>query len=782
MNEYSGSGSAGGDSGWLTRKDSLDAERATPPSSDNEENERDMDLTNDITVQYEQDDDAWLELARSSYLASTSYVDTNYRGQWEAGINMFNGVHPAGSKYNDPKYEKRSRIFRPKIRSVIRKNEAAGAAAFFSNADIISTEAANASDPQQVASAAMMKELLQFRLKKSIKWYQNVMGALQDAQVTGACCAHVYWATESKVTEREVTMTELGRTPGSTTTPDLKIQKTVPENSLRGFQGEKEQAPEMGTDFDIINAGEIPGKVKSLRVETVKQREIVRDEPCVDLIPIDYIRIHPGSSWIDPVNSSPYIIELLPMFVVDVKRKMANGEWRDYDESLIHAAMDGKYSSTVLARLKNKQNPYTSQSGPITDYGVVWVQRHIHRKEDEDYEFYTLGDKALLTTPRPLKDTVFHGKRPYVIGNFVLETHKVYPSSIPDIAHGLQEEANEIANQRLDNIKFVLNKRYIVRRNKQVDINALVRNVPGGVVMADDPEKDIIPMSYPDVTQSSYAEQDRINGDMDELLGNFSAGSIATNRQLAETAKGMSLLSQQTNIMVEYGLRTFTETFVEPVLRLLILLEQHYETDENVLALCGQKAELMQRFGIDQDLDSLLQHEVTLNVNVGMGATSPDQKVNKLAQGLGVLKSIAGAAFESAVNFEEVTKEIFGALGYSDGSRFIKQGANPELEQAKKQIQALQMQLNSKQADNETKLGIARENNQTKMAIAGVKETNHNQRFLVDHFARVSTSQLQSLATDQSMKPTTVKNIAGPQANSQAISAPQQKPPTPMGQ
>ena len=38
-----------------------------------------------------------------------------------------------------------------------------------------------------------MQALLQYRLTKSIPWFQLVMGGMQDAQTQGAAIAHVHW-------------------------------------------------------------------------------------------------------------------------------------------------------------------------------------------------------------------------------------------------------------------------------------------------------------------------------------------------------------------------------------------------------------------------------------------------------------------------------------------------------------------------------------------------------------------------------------------------------------
>lgn len=127
----------------------------------------------------------WLELAAEAYNSSTSFVDANYRKKWEDNLRHFQSRHASGSKYLKDAYKYRSKIFRPKTRSATRNNEAAAMAAFFANQDVLDVQAMNPEDPGQRASAEIMKEVLQYRLTKTIPWFQICLGAFQDAMVTG---------------------------------------------------------------------------------------------------------------------------------------------------------------------------------------------------------------------------------------------------------------------------------------------------------------------------------------------------------------------------------------------------------------------------------------------------------------------------------------------------------------------------------------------------------------------------------------------------------------------
>lgn len=647
----------------------------------------------------DEDEEDWLKRAQQAFQDSTNYVDSNYRKVWEDSIRAFHSQHPADSKYNAVSYEKRSRLFRPKIRSIIRKNEAAAAAAFFSNMDVTNVSAVDPSNKIELASAEIIKELLQYRLTKTIPWYQIVIGGLQDAQTTGVACAHIAWEFEAAAVPQAAAI-------------------EMPE------QGELALGDEPPT---VTAVAEVVPKV---------------DRPVIDLFPVENLRIDPGANWMDPVNSSPYIIHLIPMYVMDIKRKMERNEWKKMGDNAIRAAADSRPDSTRSARVKDREDPYTTDGKGLPDYEIVWVQRHIHRRDGEDWEFYTMGDVALLSTPRPLVETVFHGKRPYVMGMCILETHRIMPSGLPVLGKGLQDETNEIANQRIDNVKFVLNKKFFAKRGRDVDIAGLVRNVPGGVVMLEDPEKDVREITWPDVTQSAYEEQSRIDQDMNDLLGNFSAAQVVADHGINGPAHNMAMLGQSAGTLVEYLLRTFVETFVQPVLRQLVMLEQKYETDKNILAIVAKKAQLFQKMGLDEITDELLEQELTLTVNVGMGATDPQMKLQKFLTAMDAYSRIAKGGVPG-LNLLEVGKETFGHLGYSDGSRFFTNedpnvaALQAQIAQQTKVIDDLNAKVKEKLTIHQIKKEVADVNATTKIKDTQIREQHMDARTAITHLRAI---------------------------------------------
>lgn len=572
------------------------------------------------------DDTKALQLARDAYTGSTTYFDTNIRPQVERDLRQFQGRFAPDSKYNSDAYRARSRIYRPKTRGVIRKNEAIAAEAFFSTAEVVNVVPQDDADEMQRASAEIMHGLLNYRLTKSIPWFMTCMGAYQDAQTTGIVISHQSWEYDEK------------------------------------------------------------------------RR---KDKPSIELIPVENFRFDPNANWSDPANTSPYLIWLMPMYIKDVKAKMASTKrpWRYLDDNQLRSGCRN-YDTTRLTREDNRGDS-RDQPTNINAFTIVWVHRIVMDVDGVDYVYHTLGTEHLLSDPVPLEQEYPIGVRPFVIGISMLESHRNYPGGVPRLTRDVQAELNEIANQRIDNVKFALNKRYFVMRNRQVDIRSLTRNVPGSVTLLQDPATDVKIVDTPDVTASSYQEQDRLNSDFDDISGNFSAGSVQTNRKLNETVGGMELLSADANQICSYQLKTFVETWVEPVLRQLMMLEQCYETDEVVLSIAGSQSPTFQRMGLDAVTDSLLMQELTLTVSVGMGATNPTQKVNTLLAGVnGVKTALADGVLERyGIDPTEVIKEVFGALGHKDGGRFFKSlgtDQDPRIVGLEQQVQQLQQQLDAK--------------------------------------------------------------------------------------
>lgn len=613
----------------------------------------------------------WIQLARDSYRDSSDFMDSGLRAQWERNQRSFNSQHPSGSKYLSDAFKNRTKLFRPKTRAAMRQAEAALAASYFSNEDVLAVKAVDESNSMQVASAAVHKELIQYRIttpspRVALPWFMTAVGAFQDAQKYGCVFSKQSWEYR--------------------------------------YRTEEELVPSLD-DYGMPVYGEEGEPVFEVREKIV----VIRDKPRIDIIPPENIRIDRASDWRDPINSSPYLIIEWPMYIQDVERlmnednpKTGQPKFNSLSRSELKSAKRGvEWDSTRQQREGNRQDSKESET-TIDEYHVVWVNENFVQWGGRDWVYYTAGTEYMLSEPKPIEEVYPYcdqGDRPVVMGIGLIETNKIYPAGKPELTQSLQSETNDVANLRLDNVKLALNKRYLVRRGRQVDLKSILRNSPGSVTLVTDVESDVKAFETRDVTGSAYQEQDRINVDFDEIAGNFSAGTVQTNRKLNETVGGMEILAGAAGSIGELDLRVFTVTWTEPVLRQVVRMEQEYETDEVILAVAGGRAELMQKFGLNTINDELLRQDLVVRLNVGIGATDPMQRLEKFKIGAGLIAEMFGDTIIQKVNDEEVIKEIFGTLGFRDGSRFFKFGEpGPDIVMLKRQIEDLQRQVDMKEA------------------------------------------------------------------------------------
>jgi len=642
-----------------------------------------------------------MRLGREIWESSTNWINSGRRARWNDSLRAFNSLHPSGSKYSSGDYRYRSTLFRPKTRATVRKDEAATAAAFFSNEDVVSISAADDDDPMQQASAAILKQLLQYRLadgdeENTVPWFMTVVGARQDAEVMGICVGKATWEYEEKFLRTE-----------------LRPKK---DSSGQPIWNDELQTEEM---------------------ESVDLYEKIKDRPIVDLLAPENIRFEPGCDWRNPVRSSPYFVELIPVYLQEAMSRMeshhgAPPEWNYIADSALRGATDLSDDVTRRTRETGRVPGKDHDAWKPKDYDICWTRLNHVRWGGQDWVYRTLaGSGQLLTDPKPIREIYLHGERPYVVGCVVLETHKTYPSGKVELIADLQRAANQDWNSRFDAVMLGLQPRQFVREGQGADINDLRTFMPGKVVMVNgvkgEPMTNAITWDRPPpVDAASFQEQDRINLDIDEMVGSFTNSSVQASQQQEQSATGMHLMSGEASGLGEYELRLFAESWVTPMIRLLIKLEQAYETDPVILALAGKQAQLFQRFGIDEITDELLNQSVTTKVNVGIGATNPSLKLRNFATGAEILGHIFGPSAAMGANFQEVSKEVFGLLGYKDGERFFKPDFDPRVAMLQQQMSKMK-QPQQKPDDGPMKLQTAQITSQGKLAEQRMKSQTDEQ-------------------------------------------------------
>lgn len=605
-----------------------------------------------VTPAQSRDQQYWVTIARNAYDSSETWLQAYQRHIWNRNLAHFRSDHAPGSPITLEGNKHRSNYFFPKTRTLVRDIQAAAAAAYFSNMDVVSIEAVDQDSVMQVNAASFMKELLNYRLSNTIRWYQTILGGVSEAAVMGVVVSRQSWEYdyEDEVIER---------------VDGMEYYKT----------------------------------------------RVIKDEPKVRLIPTENIRISPAADWIDPANSSPYIVELIPMFLGDVLDRMEKGDdaksgepaWKRIPANgLLSAGNRDNIDPTRRAR-SGKVDPKANITEVDNRFRIVWIHRNIARVGGKDWLFYTVGTQILLSDPVLLSSAIpwADGNRDYVIGCIEVEPDRAVPESPVGLVSNMQRALNELKNQRYDNVRQVLNRRMLYRSGGHVDVRALSRNTPGGLIgvsAAGALDSHVSPLPVQDVTASSFQEEDRMNLSIDDLSGSTTGSTVNSNRRMHETATGMNLMAESGNKIREMELRTITETWIEPVLRQLVQLITEYETDATAMKVSAKKA------GLQRVYKEFFSQRFCVSVNVGMGSTSPTQRLQKIQTAVATVTQLIPDAAQ-ALNGKELAKEIFSQAGYDNGDRFFNFS---KVQQQQDPVMQLKMQeLEIKSQIEQGKLEVA---------------------------------------------------------------------------
>lgn len=581
-------------------------------------------------------DQEFLQMVTEADAQALQYVSQVNRQSWERGYKAYHQEHYDGSKYRSSDYNNRSKLFIPKTRTSVRKDMAATAASLFGSMDAVSTSAGNEGDPAQRASAAVLKELVNYRTdrkstKASIPWFHTAMGSRQTSLLTGICLSKQYWKLELRRAGQE--------------------------------------------EFEDEETGDI-------QLRDVWKPFI--DRPECELFPPENFVIDPAADWRNPAQDAAYLILKYPMRIDEIRRRQKDprNPWKALDDSVLKSAGEGaQMAAEAIRRAREQGIDRFDKSQTTRHFDVIWVWESFIRTSGEDWTFISIGDKHMLTDPKPVSEVYPEqfGERPLTLGYGSLEAFRIFPMSNVESWQMLQQEANDIRNLSLDALKQNIMPVTKVVRGRNVDLDQLRRRSSGSAIMVQKAD-DVTWEKAPDLSAGVEALARKIDIEFDDLSGTQNYNSIGNNNAVGDTLGGLKLAAGTANAVQEFDIRIWIETWAEPVLAQIVKLEQFYESDEEILGICGERAKLFQKFGISEISDEMLENTVTVSVNVGLGAGDPQQRLAKFASAMQVAGPILSQSPDFmkgkvTIDWEAIMEEVFGAAGYRDGGkRFVKPG------------------------------------------------------------------------------------------------------------
>lgn len=272
----------------------------------------------------------------------------------------------------------------------------------------------------------------------------------------------------------------------------------------------------------------------------------------------------------------------------------------------------------------------------------------------EDDRIITVANNIVI---RDSENPFNHGRKPFIKGSWIDVPFKFYGIGVAEEVDPLQLELNTKRNQRLDNVNLGINKMWLVARSSGIDMGQLVSR-PGGVIVVND-INGIKPLDVPDVTQSSYLEEDKILNDIQNTTGisEYIRGASPERRQ---TAQEVEMKTEQAMSRLDYNFRVVSKVIKDVILMMLKNNQQFITMDKETVAKNN-----LDEFEYDVLSPEDVNHQFDVIVTVDPAGVMEKQNIQKMMALDGLLKSygiVSGELINKLVkklsNDEQVSNEI----------------------------------------------------------------------------------------------------------------------------
>lgn len=362
---------------------------------------------------------------------------------------------------------------------------------------------------------------------------------------------------------------------------DLKNARAAEQ--LITYQFERMQLPVKLVSFykQALLYGSSVGKI-FWDYRTAKDRNgdtrVVYDDPVFEPLDLFDFYIDPLASSIDDAR---YCIHRKYLSLKELKKREEAGIYRNVND-----IKGGQGKTSII-----DDQPIFNQHDLISN-----EDRNIEILEYwEDNRVITVADRSVILREAP--NPFDHMKKPFVNLIFVPVPFEFYGIGVIEPLEGLQMELNTKRNQRLDNVNLIINRMWLLQRGALDDLRQL-HSRPGGVIVVND-INGIQSLPSPDVTSSSYQEEEKIKLDIQNTSGvsDYIRGVVNYTKQ---TATEVSIKSEQSSNRFEFNFKLMAEMGVKNIAQQVIQMDQQFIDRERTIRILGDRGvEFVQIFPDD---------------------------------------------------------------------------------------------------------------------------------------------------------------------------------------
>ena len=300
---------------------------------------------------------------------------------------------------------------------------------------------------------------------------------------------------------------------------------------------------------------------------------------------------------------------------------------------------------------------------------------------DEEY------DRAIESQEALVKDTYIkldgERYRVVVLGNTVLYKEKceyvpfacITPMIMPhrhigrsyaDLTMDIQLIKSTLIRGQLDNMYLANNGRYAI--SDRVNLDDMLTSRPGGIVRVDgDPGTGIMPLSHPPLPASSFGMVEYMDSMKEKRTGITAYNQGLDSNSLNKTASGVAQIMNAAQQRIELVARTFAETGVKELFKLVHYLVRTTLTKPDIIRLRNKWVEVDPREW---------KNRKDLSISVGLGAGNKDQQLTHLMSILNMQKEAIQIGITSPEKIYNALAKLTQNAGFKNPEEFWINPAN----------------------------------------------------------------------------------------------------------
>ena len=499
-----------------------------------------------------------------------------------------------------------------------------------------------------------VEHMLDFVLSKRIQVYPKVQDWVREAFIYGRGVMKIVWRKDVRNYSRKLSK--------------FQVEEEIAFYQQRVQSGDMNPSTLEFLDQMTFIADSHDWDAKPF--VTIDREEVTYDNPDWVFIPVEDFIYHPRAIDID---SSPYVGHRFRRDYDDLLKSQDAGIYQNIDQV---NPMNTDSGNIISAHGENLlKDVQTLEEG----YEDVPQEAEDHLEEIELIEFhgkYDIDDDGrmedIVATFCPKQNILLsaresdllHGKKPFAEIKMFPVPGRFESQGVPEIITDLQQELNDIHNQRIDNGTITNAVMFCYDPNSDVDPE-IHRPGPGMGFPAGPNQIGILQTG--DVKFSSFREEELVRRLIQDRIGvsDFAIGNDATAIQ-NKTATGVSAIVNEGNQRLEMMLRNVAVGLNEACLQTLQLLQQ-FGKDEIFFRVAE---------GAKTSLRKLSAREIQGQYDIDIAANSVNtnrlMQLNEIQQQL----EVALRAGPEYVNVSPLIKEFMR----KSGSRMADEISVPESE------------------------------------------------------------------------------------------------------